>query len=606
MKNKGLIIATLLLSKIIFAQPVIILPDSSSLYNNESYSQALVDSFNTKDYKHPIAKWIIGSVWKGKKGLKTESSYDHYKTFEGKIISSIKFKIQDPFEPSFNDNDTVQVEYKWLDNFGNKLHSKTKTSYIRKNIWFSAGDTVNAQIMTDNERFIRSMNSIKDARFLISQDTVYDNRVHVIVIVKDLFSIGVSGDANSINSASVELFNHNVLGIGHEISVKLVGNTKKGPHAGFETHYTINNIKGKSINARAGYVNTTNNKGYIASINRDFYTTLIFWAGGIQFNSFNKAYTVYSNETVVNNFPLSYSHFDEWQGFNFQIGNHTTTNRQFTITQRIQNIEFYDRPESNPEYLQYYANNRFYLLGFTYSHQSFRKGYLIYSYGITEDIPTGFKLEWNVGYNENEFDNTFYSHLKFSNRVRYRNDSYLYYALGIGGYLDNEKVKRGLASLNIDYISPLYQVLPDFRIRQFINLNYVRGINRLNIENLYLNRKYGIRGFPNGNRIGQQRLVLKMETVAFQRQSLIGFNLAYFGFTDMGIIGDDSKSIFKQGLQSGVGFGIRIRNENLVFNTIELRLACYPGNGFGINLDERNRSRFEGFNPEKPGLLFFQ
>lgn len=607
MKNRGFIVVLIMLFKVVIAQPVITLPDSSSLYSNESYSFAIIDSFTTKTFKHQISKWLLSSVWKDKKGLTTESSYDYYKTFEGKIISSIKFEIKDAFEPSFDENDTSQVQHKRINDLGNKLHSKTRISYLRKKVWFTIGDTVDAQIMTENERFIRSMNSIKDVRFRISQDTVYANRVHVLVLVKDLFSIGVSGEANSIYSANVELFNHNVFGIGHDVSLKFVGNANSKHVAGLEAYYAINNISGKNINIQTGYVNTYKRDGYIASINRDFYTTSLFWAGGLQFNSFTRTYNVYSQETIINNFPLSFKHFDEWQGYNFQLGNKKrTTNNQLTITQRIRYINFYRRPESSPDYLQYYANNCFYLLGFTYSHQSFRKGYLIYSYGITEDIPIGFKLEWDLGYNENEFDDMFYSHLKFSNRVHYRNDSYLYYSIEIGGYFNEEKVTRGLVNSNIEYITPLYQISPDFRLRQFISLNYVKGINRLTIENLYLNGKYGIRGFPNSTIIGQQRLTLKLETVAFQRQSLLKFNLAYFGFTDLGWIGKEFETIFKQDFYSGIGLGIRIRNENLVFNTIEFRIAYYFSNGFGINLDERNKSKFAGFNPEKPDILYFQ
>ncbi|MGM0408327.1 MAG: hypothetical protein ACQERU_10095, partial [Bacteroidota bacterium] len=37
-----------------------------------------------------------------------------------------------------------------------------------------------------------------------------------------------------------------------------------------------------------------------------------------------------------------------------------------------------------------------------------------------------------------------------------------------------------------------------------------------------------------------------------------------------------NKSVFRNQLYSGVGLGVRVRNENLVFKTFQIKFAFYP------------------------------
>jgi hypothetical protein len=57
---------------------------------------------------------------------------------------------------------------------------------------------------------------------------------------------------------------------------------------------------------------------------------------------------------------------------------------------------------------------------------------------------------------------------------------------------------------------------------------------------------------------------------------LLGFKFAPFVFGDLSLLTPQNESINKSNLFSGLGAGIRARNENLVFNTIELRLVYFP------------------------------
>jgi hypothetical protein len=261
-------------------------------------------------------------------------------------------------------------------------------------------------------------------------------------------------------------------------------------------------------------------------------------------------------------------------------------------------------PDVNNE--QFFADNLLYLFGITHSTRNFQKSNLIYSYGITEDIPSGFLYELVGGFYDGEFLKRYYAHLVFSKGIVTAKQDYFYTSFKIGGYSNKGVYEQGQIEANINYITRLFNAPYGFRFRQFVKLNYIRGINRFEIETLYMNNKYGIRGFNNTEAVGKQRICLKNESVFFQKPTLWGFNVAWYGFADFGLIGNNNESIFNQKFYSGFGAGIRIRNESLVFNTLQIQIGYYPGYQWGFDLKGLGRTSFDRFQPGKPTPLLFE
>lgn len=71
-------------------------------------------------------------------------------------------------------------------------------------------------------------------------------------------------------------------------------------------------------------------------------------------------------------------------------------------------------------------------------------------------------------------------------------------------------------------------------------------------------------------------MILNTETVVFTPYQPLGFRIAVFGFADFGLIGY-SPNIFKNDFFTSFGLGVRLRNERLVFNTIQIRLGVAFG-----------------------------
>jgi hypothetical protein len=114
------------------------------------------------------------------------------------------------------------------------------------------------------------------------------------------------------------------------------------------------------------------------------------------------------------------------------------------------------------------------------------------------------------------------------------------------------------------------------RIRNFINLDYTRGFTRYTDEYLGIIRDKGFTGFRNDSVRGGQRVRLSLESDVFSPVNYLGFRFVFFGFADMAFIAGTKQIISNGAFLSGIGLGIRIRNNNLVFNTFQIRIGFFP------------------------------
>jgi len=570
------------------------------------------DSLQIKASRHRATQLLYDWMIRKPKVLvdKEALSYEYYRTFENKTIGSITIKSLEVFGPDFTD--TSKTTKVWIEKAANKLHTKSNLFVIRKNLWIKEGQALDANLMMDNERLLRSLPYLKDVRIIITPWPFNEDVVDILILTKDVFSFGATGEIGNFNQGEIGIYDKNILGIGHEVGTKLVVNTNKTPNIGYEAYYTVNNVRGNFINFTAGYANTYVREGFYLSLQRDFLRPKSVYAGGLTVNRSFKSFNVNLNDLVTTEFPLNYIYLDGWYGRRLKHRINPSDDRfQVNLSGRIRYESFFARPAPDLNNDQYFANSTFYLASVSFSKRTYVRDHLVYSYGITEDIPKGYLHEIVMGYDHNEFGDRWYSHLFLSTGNLFHNKTFYFYtSLGIGSFWNSTGLEQGLTDFKINFISPLFKVL-NVQSRQFIKLDYIRGINRFDIEDLWLRNSEGIRGF--GSRIGKgkQRLTLNIENVFFQNRTILNFQTAIFTFFDLGLIGDADKSVLNQDHYAGLGVGLRIRNENLVFNTIQIRLAFYPYhpsdvNSFGFLIDGIPKTKFYSFQPREPGPLRFE
>ncbi|MFV0376457.1 MAG: hypothetical protein ACK5JD_04055 [Mangrovibacterium sp.] len=581
------------------------------VHSTDSVSSVSPDSLGEVGQRPGFTRFIYERIVSQKTGNnQLLEQYERLHQVNGKIVRSVSIKQLQIFGPSFND--TSRVTKVGIEKFANKIHTQTRERIIRKNILVDKGDAFDVEKALENERIIRLLPFIQDVQFQATVCSDDSTQIDLTVLTKDVFAFGIRGRFRSIDSGEIELYNQNIWGAGHQIGVAMVSNVDEKPYVGFEGSYSINNINGHFVNLDMAYSNTYRREGFLLNAEKQFLRTSTKWGGGAQFYRLYKTDRFYENDAFPIDFPLNYRNYDLWSGYAFQVGGRgTRDNLQLVFSGRFRNLKFYERPEPGDDDNQYFSNSRFYLGGISLSRRYYIRDQHILGYGITEDIPKGFLHEWVIGYDDNESVDRWYSHLYFSsgNLINYK-PSYMFLSGGLGSFFNTRRVEQGQLELNWNYISRQFP-MGLHSARQFFNVRYVCGIRRFDQEYLSIKNHYGIRGFYSDIPQGKQRLVLRSESVLFHRKEILNFNIAFFGFVDLGIIGSSRKIIFTQDYYTGIGGGIRLHNENLIFRTIQLRLAYYPrhpddSHGFGASLREMGGTSFYSFQPRKPEPLQFK
>jgi hypothetical protein len=507
-----------------------------------------------------------------------------FKPYEGKIIRHIYLRGYG-FEQTFTDT-SKRLEY-FGTNLLNHLHRKTRDWVIRDNLFVKEGMPVNAFKLADNERLIRSLNYIQDARILVTPLPDNTDSVDLVVIVKDLFSInGAIGELNVLPPGlRSNISEANFLGMGQRVQLGANWEANRYPNFGPQLLYGFSNIGGSFVNATASYttINTDqypgqpDEKAWFVHLDRPLYSPYAHLAGGFtigQFEDFN-----------VYRFPDSdfykykyYTH-DAWIGWNLGserfLSNTSVRDRRF-LAFRYFRQSFDTVPYQVGNTFNFRFNDKeAALASFTFFRQDFYKTNYIYGFGTTEDLPLGYNIAVTSGWYRQLYLNRFYSGVDANGYMSTKQGAFFQFFLRSGIFLYQGQAQDASILVGTSYYSPLF-LFPTLKIREYLNFSYTQQFNRIGIDPLTINNVFGLRYFEGDSTYGTQRVTLHSETTFYTNYKLLGFKFAPFVFGDLSLLTPQNESINKSNLYDGIGAGIRTRNENLVFNTIELRLVYFP------------------------------
>jgi hypothetical protein len=164
---------------------------------------------------------------------------------------------------------------------------------------------------------------------------------------------------------------------------------------------------------------------------------------------------------------------------------------------------------------------------------------------------------------------------------------------------------QGLLRTSLTYYSPLFRAWST-HYRFLTRFGYTEGIRRYPYEILSTGKE--IRGLSKSGIEGNRRLVARFELVTFLRGNLLGFRFSPNLFYDAAFVNTGSKMLSSASFYSGLGIGVRIRNENLAFRTIIIRMVYYPDNPvkdghFGLGLSTSNPDFIRDYDIVKPEVL---
>ncbi len=514
-----------------------------------------------------------------------------YVDLEGRTISKIRILRLKPFGTSVND--TVPYETSWLGKAGNSTHVNTREFILRNALLFHEGDTVNRFKLADSERFLRSLRYLEDARIIATP--LPDGQAEVLVIAQDILPYGVDFGTNFSSNANAALINRNILGLGIEMKTGAFINSRKNQLMGYEGKLRINTIGSSFISFEADYLDKYETKRYGLMVNRDFYAPTTKYAGNLSFYNSRIPVNYYDPEKSyeeLNPISVRFNRFDGWLGRSFQI-NKNPFNKQrnnITVSLGVQQTYFLDRPENAQNLYYKFQDRTTYLTSLTYSQQAYYKTNLIYNFGRTEDIPYGYLLSVVTGKEYNELYNRPYIGANLSAGYFIPKLGYLSGAFVYGTFFRNG-TEQGTIDVQANYFTNLY-VLGQFRQRTFINAQYTRQLDTKLDDYLAIDGDYGIPGFRNDSVLGRHRFNFSVEQDLFTPWNFYEFRFVLYAFVNFSWLGGYSDPIMESTLYSSFGIGIRIRNNRLVFNTLQIQLAYFP------NIPSNSRFRYVEFSGE--------
>jgi hypothetical protein len=525
----------------------------------------------------------------------------NYKKYIGKRIRKIEIHRLNVFGTDIN--------YPYLNNpknyekILNKTHFNTTENIVRKNLLFKEGDAISALKLSDNERLLRELPFIGDARIQVVP--ISDQEADIIVFTKDIYSLGGAYVYRGLSRGSVSVFDKNILGWGHEFGFDAAFDNRAPNSPGFGGHYYANNIRKTFIDLNMFYFNGLGNETYGFSLSRKLVSSTTKYAGGI---SFRHMYSTFDLSPIPLPVPYKYNYQDYWISRSF-LFNKESVSRLIIGTRYINNNVYSHPPILENSFLNL-QQDKLYLGSAALSFQKYTKTNLLYSYGRTEDVPYGLLLKLTAGREFNEFKDRTYIGSEASFGNKYGDLGYFYFYSGLSTYINKSKTEQSLLALRLNYFSNLY-TMGNFRLRNFVYLSYTRGFGRYTNEYLRFSTENGFSGFRNDSLNGNQRLSLSLESVVFSPLNVYGFRFAFFGFADFSVLSYSNTVLGHASALSSIGFGIRIRNDNLIFNTLQIRFAFFPNPPLfsrisNITVSGEQLLHPDNFEPGQPGVIPYQ
>lgn len=560
----------------------------------------------TSMYKHRLTHQLYDAIFRDvynsrvRTGEVNQIEVNPFRAYEGRVIGDIYFRRLAVFGQTVYD--TLRKPGNWVERVGNRLHTNTRENIIRRSyLLFKEGDEVAPNVLRDNERLLRNTSIFHDARILVVPRPGSRQFVDVYVITQDVWSLLPTGGVGSPTNFNVGFEQRNFRGLGHQLVSQVAYNgSDPRQKVEYQASYTVPFIGKTFVTAQAQLLYLRDLKQGAVRLYRPFLTPDTKYAGSIELNTTQVNNRIVTRDDSVRLIPVRYNYSDVWIGRSFRLFDGRETNEvkgraRLIIALRNTNYQYLARPNVTADTNQVYQDSRTTLVSVGFSRRKYVRDVLIYGFGRTEDVPVGKSISFIAGFDNAELGHRIYTGVNFARGGYIKSAGYLYNLINVGGYMRGSTIEQGVLSLESNYFSPLHNTRWG-NMRHFLNVRYTTGIGRFTNEYITLSSSgSGINtdgiGINSDALRGTKRLLINYENILFSRLSLVGFRVAVVAFADLGLVSFPDRALLSGPLYQGYGLAFRLRNENLTFNSFQIRLAYYP------NIPENNspfRTSFEG------------
>jgi len=509
--------------------------------------------------------------------------------YKGKIIRNITVKRLDFGIPI---TDTSNYFKSRLTKWANDFHHKTREEVIRNNLFFKKGDKLLPSLLSDNERHLRDLPYIQDASIRVVRAT--RDSVDVVILTKDVLSIGGSYRMHSTKRMSLAISEDNLAGLGHKLLFRTLYDNARNPKFGSGIEYRARNIKGSFIDGYGGYLSynknfntgTRNEKTLYAGFVRPLVNPYMKFTYAAEAAWHNTADSYAADSLYETDHRYRYYNYDAWIGWNtgaFTVFGKNPDNRLRTLIglrylqQNFSVIPF----KYQYQYYYQYTDLSAVLSSGTIFRQDFYKTQYVYGFGRNEDIPEGADLSLTTGWTRKGGIARTYLGLDLQRYFFTARESYFNYTVKADGYLRHKQLEDINLLFNVDYFSRLVRLGKTWKERNFVTASIARQPKRILNEPLFLQSDFGLREWRNDSlNAGDNRITLKAESVFFAPWRLANFRFAPFIFGHVSLFTPTGAKFSHSDWYSSYGGGMRTKNESLIFETMEFKAYFFPRNNF--------------------------
>jgi hypothetical protein len=513
--------------------------------------------------------------------IKNEWSSSNFEGYANKIVRKIEIDFIGLDRSVY---DTTKRVNRTVSRIANSLHTQTKENVIRNHLFVYKNKPLNPFLLADNERFLRSLDFILDARMVVTPIEGTDS-VDIMVITRDVFSLGGSL-GGSPTAPEFSLYDANLAGGGQRFQFSGKLDPGRDPRFGYSLQYQKSSLLGSLANLEMAYtelnngvsLGSENEYAYYVRLHRPLVSPYSRLAGGLEVsnnwsrNIFNRPDSAFLN--------YKYQLVDTWAGYNLGIKSELANRNRYFLAVRYFDNFFSQRPaqEVIREQVRYASSSG--LLGeLTFYRKNYFKTRYVVGFGRTEDIPIGVSVSVAMGYltllgKERPYGGVKIDYLRASKR-----GDFYEIKLESGGFVQ-EKSEDVLLKAAASFYTRARNAGKS-KLRTFVGGGYTALFNKMTSQFLSVGNRQ-VFGFVGDSILGTHQVFAKTETTLYIPFSLAGFRFAPF-------IGIDAVQtnclVCKEQVPVIVGLngGVRTRNENLIFGTMELRFTFIPDDGRGKN-----------------------
>jgi hypothetical protein len=498
-----------------------------------------------------------------------------YEGFQGKIIRKIDVKILPPF--GANIFDTTRVAETGIGKTLNSVHMNTRKHVIRKNLLFKNGDRVDPSVLADNERILRDLAAIDNARIIISPTGPESDSVDLLVVAKDVWSIGIDVPVVTPQKVRFRIYDANFLGQGNQLINSMSMDLYRAPFFLYEgLSYTYANIEGSLIDATIGYeADHMGNMIMLLRFDRSFLTNQTKWAGGAA-----ASYITNVNNMVETAPITSHSNYEGiWLGRAFLLKGQKELSRA-VVAAAVYRRDFGSRPEVTIDSNRGYYNGLQVLSALSFSRNNYYLTDYIMDFGKTENLPYGHLIQITVGADRCDFYSRVYTGIHLAAGNFFKKFGYISSYIKFSGFFYHTSFEDAVLKFNFNYFTPLLKT-PDkrFKFRVFYSANYRYAINSRsnNLDYYDANLDFKIDKVGNGNYFNGVNIISgRLATVCFSPWYFYGFRFAAMIELQSGLVAKKNEPLYNAPFFSSIGLSLIIKNNNLIFPAFLISGYFYP------------------------------